>query len=184
MRNVCRQLLLLFSMVCITAIPSFAQTIIKGTVKSAANQTPLEGAAVTVQGSTSGVITNSAGEFSIKASPKDILVISSVGFESQNFLVGSNKSLSIKLNAAKNELDDVVVIGYGRVNRKDLTGSVVSVNITEMAKAPVKSFDAALFGRVAGVQVVSPDGPPGAMSTIFFRGGNSVSPDSCPLHFL
>lgn len=184
MRNVFRHQLLLFCMVCIAAIPSFAQTIIKGTVRSAANQSPLEGAAVTLKGSTSGVITNSAGEFSIKASPKDLLLISSVGFESQAFLVGTNKTLSIKLNPAKNDLEDVVVIGYGRVNRKDLTGSVGSVNIAEMAKAPVKSFDDALSGRVAGVQVVSPDGQPGALPTIVIRGGNSVTQDNSPLYVI
>ena len=183
MRNVNKVLLLFFLAVCVMAVPSMAQLVIKGTVRSAADQSPLEGVSVVVKGNKSGSVTNAAGEFSIKAKPKDLLSFSSVGFALQTVIVEASKTnLDIKLAVEKNELEDVVIIGYGRVTRKDLTGSVGSVNISELNKAPVKSFDDALSGRVAGVQVVSPDGQPGASPTIVIRGGNSVTQDNSPLY--
>src|SRR5690606_28095443 len=79
-------------------------------------------------------------------------------------------------------LSDVVVIAYGEVRRQDLTGSVGSVNIEDIQKAPVVSFEDALAGRVAGVQVTSNDGQPGSMSNIVIRGGNSITQSNSPLY--
>lgn len=99
-------------------------------------------------------------------------------------VVGSIKVLKITLFNQSNSLSEVVVIGYGQVNRKDLTGSVSSVNMQDLLKAPVLSFDNALAGRVTGVQVTSPDGQPGAASSIVIRGANSVTQDNSPLYVI
>ena len=81
-------------------------------------------------------------------------------------------------------LNEVVVIGYGSVKKKDLTGSVSKVNLEELNKAPVRSFDEALAGRIAGVQVSSADGQPGASVTISIRGNNSLTQDNSPLYVI
>ena len=185
MKKMKKCLPLLFWALCLMAVSASAQTIIKGTVRSATDQSPLEGVSVTVKGNKKGVVTSATGEFSISAKPNDQLIISAIGYTARTITVNASTSkLNIVLETLKNELEDVVVIGYGRVNRKDLTGSVGTVNINDLNKAPVKSFDDALSGRVAGVQVVSPDGQPGAAPTIVIRGGNSVTQDNSPLYVI
>lgn len=90
--------------------------------------------------------------------------------------------LDVALAEDTSEIDEVVVVGYGYVRRVDLTGSVASVNTEEMQKAPVRSFDEALAGRVAGVQVTSSEGEPGSSVNIIVRGQNSLTQDSSPLY--
>src|SRR5690606_9398378 len=82
------------------------------------------------------------------------------------------------------KLDEVVVIGYGSVQKKDLTGSVGQANVDDMAKAPVATFDQALAGRIAGVNVTSGDGQPGDDNNIVIRGGNSLTQSTAPLYVI
>jgi outer membrane receptor for Fe3+-dicitrate len=99
-----------------------------------------------------------------------VLVVSYVSYATQKININGKSVVDVKLVAESITSNEVVVIGYGSVKRKDLTGSVASVNMTDLIKAPVKSFDDALAGRVTGVQVTSPDGMPGASPTIVIRG--------------
>jgi len=128
--------------------------------------------------------TNSDGTFIIKVLPTDkvILTFSSIGFETQEIVVKTNEKITIILKTSNALLDDVVVVGYGTQKRKDVTGSVAKVNITDLQKAPVRSFEEALAGRIAGVAVASADGQPGAASAIVIRGGNSITQDNSPLY--
>ncbi len=143
----------------------------------------IPGVSVRVKGSNISVLTNASGVYSIK-SPTDqsTLVFSYLGFGSQEVVLKGRSVVNIKLTEEVNHLNQVVVIGYGAVDRKDLTGSVASVNITDFAKAPVTSFDEALAGRVAGVSVAGADGQPGSVSNIVIRGPGSITQDNSPLY--
>ncbi|MGC4234281.1 MAG: SusC/RagA family TonB-linked outer membrane protein, partial [Niabella sp.] len=112
------------------------------------------------------------------------ITISMIGHKSSAITVGSASNVTVQLEAILQTLDDVVVIGYGQVNRKDLTGSVGSASIEDMKKAPVVSFEDALAGRVAGVQVNSSDGQPGMASSITIRGANSITQSNAPLYVI
>ena len=165
-----------------TDLSSIAFTV-SGTVTDEKNE-PLVGASVVLEGTSKGVITDLNGKFQLQLEDKDkngILVFSFVGYEKQNISIDGRAVIAVILKES-GVLNAVVVIGYGTQKKKDLTGSIGSVDIEELSKAPVKSFDDALAGRIAGVQITSPDGQPGASPNIVIRGGNSVTQDNSPLY--
>lgn len=143
----------------------------------------LPGVSVSVKGTGTGTSTDAAGKF--KLNVKDLnqtLVFSFIGYTKLEVVLKGRGQITIKLQPVANNLTEVVVVGYGAVKRKDLTGSVGTVNMQDFAKAPVKSFDDALAGRVAGVQVSSNDGQPGSNANIVIRGQGSVTQDNSPLY--
>ncbi|WP_256011438.1 SusC/RagA family TonB-linked outer membrane protein [Desertivirga xinjiangensis] len=143
---------------------------------------PLIGVTVKVKGVNTGTTTDVQGNYSITVKDRSVvLVFSYLGFATREVPVTQNV-LNVKLTEQKTGLDEVVVIGYGTQTRKDVTGAVSQVNVKDMQKAPVKSFDEALAGRVAGVQVSGNDGQPGSLNNIIIRGGNSVTQDNTPLY--
>ena len=168
--------------------PSFAQTstardtIIKGVVTNDQGA-PLPGASVKEKNGSNMVAANAAGEFRIAvASAQAELVVSFMGYQSKELTASGTQPLRVALSPGNSELEEVAVIGYGTVKRKDLTGSVGEVKMDDLKKAPVPSFDAALAGRVAGVTVSSVDGQPGSSNIITIRGGNSLTQDNSPLY--
>ncbi|KAF2330659.1 SusC/RagA family TonB-linked outer membrane protein [Flavobacterium daemonense] len=177
----------LFVGIFLIIIPFFAQAqekkLISGTVVDE-NKDPLPGVTVSVKGTKDAALTDYTGQYSIKAESKDQLVFTYIGFETAAVTVGDKKALNVSLKSATSTLDEIVVIGYGSVKRKDLTGSVSSVSMPDINKAPVRSFDDALAGRVAGVQVTSADGRPGSGVDIVIRGNNSVTQANSPLYVI
>src|SRR5690606_11485586 len=118
---------------------------------------------VKVKNAASGTVTNANGVYSISV-PDDkstILVFSYLGYLTQEVAVNGKTVINLKMTEDQKKLNEIVVIGYGSVQRSDLTGAVASVNMADLAKAPVTSFDEALAGRIAGVTVSSGDGQPG-----------------------
>lgn len=179
---------LLLTMLLVLGIPllSLAQAVktITGTVIDE-NGLPIPGAKVMIKGKPTPGITNDQGHFSLSnAKEKDLLIASMIGYIDKTMVVTAQNQYRIQLNPSSQDLDDVVIIGYGQVKRKDLTGSVGSVNMKDMEKAPVVSFEDAMAGRVAGVQVGSGDGQPGSMSNITIRGGNSITQSNAPLYVI
>jgi TonB-linked SusC/RagA family outer membrane protein len=151
------------------------------------NSEPLEGVTVTVKGKTISATTNEEGYYSIplNSSTGIVLIFSSVGFTPKQLRLNATSTIyNVKLENSLKDLDDVIVIGYGSVRKKDLTGSVGQVRVTDMKKAPVASFEDALGGRVAGVQVSAVDGQPGQANTIVIRGGNSITQSNAPLYVI
>ncbi|WP_307293723.1 TonB-dependent receptor plug domain-containing protein [Pedobacter agri] len=120
----------------------------------------------------------------VPASNNSALAISYVGYIPQTIQIGTRTEINVRLVPLSQGLEEVVVVGYGAVKKQDLTGSVAQVNITDMQKAPVKSFDDALAGRVAGVEVSSNEGQPGISNNIVIRGNNSVTQDNTPLYVI
>lgn len=166
-------LLLLFAG---TAI-STAQ-IVTGTVS--ASDGPLPGASVIVKGTIQGTTTDFDGNFSIEATADDILVFSYIGYTEKEIPVGNQTQIDVVLEAG-NELDEVVVIGYGTQRKSNLTGSVASVDAKDIANIPSSRVDQVLQGRAAGVQVTQTSGAPGAGTSIRVRGGNSITGSNEPL---
>jgi TonB-linked SusC/RagA family outer membrane protein len=159
----------------------FSQRIVGGTVKDTTGKA-LPGISVMVKGKKASTLTDSTGYFKVAAETGDLLLVSSVNYNGAEIKVDERRDYSIVLIAKVKELDDVIVIGYGTTTRGDVTGAVVKAPMPDMQKAPVRSFDEALAGRVAGVTVSSVDGQPGSASNIVIRGNNSVTQDNSPLY--
>ena len=166
---------LFLSMLCLVA---FAQTA-TGLVKDKTGE-PMIGVNVLVKGTTNGTITDFDGKFSIPDVPSNAtLVVSYIGYLTKE--VKSGKDLVIVLEEDNKTLDEVVVIGYGTVKRRDLTGSVASVTGEKLAANPVANVAQALQGQLPGVSVTSQDGRPGAGMSIRIRGGGSITQSNDPL---
>lgn len=158
-----------------------------GVVKDSATGAPLAAASVTILPAEGTVLTDQGGHFSIKVKATgELLSFEHVGYVKKTLLAQpSTDTLVVLLSALVSELSDVTVqVGYGAVNKKDLTGSISQVNIGDLNRAPVASFDEALAGRVAGVQASSGDGKPGSGVNIVIRGANSVTQSNEPLYVI
>jgi len=161
----------------------FAQKRITGQVKDDQGQ-PLPGIAVSNKEKTATTATDSTGHFKLNADPGNTLLFRSVNHEELQVTVDNRAVYNVVLKAKVTDLDDVIVIGYGVQQKKDITGAVDKVNVSDMQKAPVRSFEEALAGRVAGVQVNSNDGQPGSNINITIRGYNSVTQSNSPLYVI
>ncbi|MFN3941990.1 MAG: SusC/RagA family TonB-linked outer membrane protein [Flavobacterium sp.] len=162
---------------------NFGQSVeISGKVLDASNQSEIIGANVIEKGTTNGTTTDFDGNFTLKVSGKNaVIVISYISYKTQEIKVGDNKKLSVLMQPDTQTLDDVVVIGYGTSKRSDLTGAVSTISGQELTKIPVASVSEALTGRLAGLQVTSAEGSPDAEIILKVRGGGSFSGDNSPL---
>ena len=141
------------------------------------------GGSVTIKGAAGvGTVTDVNGNYSLKV--KDVLVFSYVGMTSQEVKVDGRSVIDVTLKADAVMLEEVVAIGYATVKRKDLTGSVASVNSKELSKVPTSDITQALAGRMAGVQVMQSEGAPGASISIRVRGGISITQSNEPLYII
>ena len=155
------------------------ETAIAGTVTDEKGE-PLIGVSVLLKGSTRGTTNDSNGKFKLAVSSEQaVLVFSSVGYQKLEVTVGKQTSLSIVLKADISNLGEVVVIGYGTQKKRDVTGSVSSVNTKDLKSLPVANIGEAMQGRAAGVQVVS-SGSPGSNVTLRVRGTGTIN-NSDPL---
>ena len=160
----------------------YAQSAFSGVVVDEYGE-PLIGVNILIKGTSTGTMTDFDGNFQMSVKDNDVLVVSYLGFKTQEVSINRKKQpMKITLYEDKQALDEVVVIGYQDVRKKDLTGSVSKPNMEEMLKASVPSFDQALAGRVAGVNVSSGEGMPGGEMNIVIRGSNSVTQDNSPLY--
>lgn len=160
---------------------SFAQNkTISGVVTDADTSQPLPGATVYEEGTTNGTTTDFDGNYTIDVGEDSVLVFTYVGYQAQNITVGQNSSINIEL-ATENELDEIVVIGYGTQKRSNVVGSVASVDVKKAAQIPTTNVSELLRGRAAGVQVNLGDARPGGSSNIVIRGNVSINAGNGPL---
>lgn len=177
--------MLLMMMLCL-GLPLSAQNItVSGEVVDASGE-PMIGATVLVDGSKDGVATDIDGKFTLKnISPKATIKVSYIGYKTESIPVNGQTNINVTLVEDSEVLEDVVVIGYGGTRaRRDLTGSVGSVSGVKLAAVPVTSAAVALQGKVAGVQVTTVDGQPGADINIRVRGATSVTQSNDPLYIV
>lgn len=154
---------------------------ISGTIKDASEGTPLPGVSVLVKGTNNGILTNDAGQFILTAKTNDILVISYIGYASQEIRIsGSQQVYNISLQASTSDLDEVVVTGYASQRKRDLTGAVAVVNVSDMNKQPTGQVSNQLQGQASGVTVIG-SGQPGREPQVRIRGLNTFGNNS-PLY--
>ncbi|MHA4808494.1 SusC/RagA family TonB-linked outer membrane protein [Flavitalea flava] len=144
---------------------------------------PIQGATVSANGSKAGSSSGADGTFRI-AVPQNAqtLIISSVGFNQQEISIGDQTSINVTLATATANLNEIVVIGYGTARKKDLTGSVGSVKAKDFNQGTIAAPDQLLQGKVAGLEITSNSGQPGAATTIKIRGNNSIRANNNPLY--
>ncbi|RXF71969.1 SusC/RagA family TonB-linked outer membrane protein [Arcticibacter tournemirensis] len=162
---------------------ALADIVITGKVVDVKGE-ELIGVSVKIKGTAKGVSTDAAGSFKLTASENAVLVFTYVGFETIEVPVQGRKTLKVTLKVSNSQLDEVVVIGYGTVKKKDLTGAVASVNAETIAAAPVSSALEAISGRVSGVQITTTEGSPDAEMLVRVRGGGSITGDNSPLYIV
>lgn len=152
----------------------FAQQItVQGVVKDQTGETVI-GASVMEKGTTNGTITGIDGDFSLNMSPNGTLVVSFVGYKTQEVQVKGQKQLQVVLSEDAEMLDEVVVIGYGTMKKSDLTGAVSSIGNKDIKDSPVSNLGQAIQGKISGVQIVDA-GKPGDNVSIKIRGLGSIN---------
>ncbi len=165
---------------------SYAQQTrsLTGVVKDGGANGSLPGVSVVLKGTTTGTTTDGEGKFTLRVPdrPDVVLTFSFIGYASQDVTVGNQSTLDVTLAPDQKTLDEVVVIGYGTVNKRDVTGSVSSVNTKQLRDIPITNAAEALTGRLAGVQVTTSEGAPGANIQIRVRGGGSITQDNSPIY--
>ena len=160
-----------------------AQTV-KVNVTDATGETVI-GATVMEKGTSNGAITDFDGNATVKLSGKNNhLVISYVGMKTKTIDVKGKKEIKVVMEDDNTTLNDVVVIGYGTVKKKDLTGSVSSISEKQIANIPVSNVSEAMTGKMAGVNITTTEGSPDADVKIRVRGGGSLSQDNSPLYIV
>lgn len=177
-----RKLVTMLLCVVFAITQTVAQTrTIKGKVTDAKSN-PVSNASVVVKGSTTGTTTDANGDFSINvpATAKS-LVISSLNFSSQEVVLGKNTTVAVSLVSTAQDLQEVVVVGYGTQRKTNLTGSVATLKAADIESLPFSSVDKALQGKVAGLQSVATSGQPGASQNIIIRGISTINGTSDPL---
>lgn len=153
-----------------------AQTIkISGTIINQGNSTPVPGATIRIKNAQRFAITDETGRFTIDASTGDVLVITMIGYLKKEVVVDKSTSIQVKLAENVSQLGDVVVIGYGKIKRPDVTGAISSVSGDEIRKTQPVTFDQALQGKVPGLVAQQISGQPGGAVSVQIRGLSSFS---------
>ncbi|NLR91855.1 MULTISPECIES: SusC/RagA family TonB-linked outer membrane protein [Flammeovirga] len=169
---------LCFVSMSITAQDEFT---LKGVVKDANNES-LPGVSVIVKGTNSGGITNFNGEFSLQAKSGDTLVCSFIGMKTKEVAVNNESFITVTLQENVEQLEEVVVTGYGEMRKRDLTGSLTQIDESTDVKTQFSTVDGLLQGRSAGVQVIGNDGSAGGATSVKIRGTNSLRGNNEPLY--
>ena len=165
-------------------VPAVAQDVaVTGSVTSSDDSSTLPGVSVQIKGTTRGTTTDATGNYRINVPANGRLVFSYIGYDRQEVAVGNKSTINLVLQRNANDLSEVVVTGYGgTINRREFTGASSKVSGATIQNIPVGSFDKALAGRAAGVQVTSANGVPGGAIQIRIRGVGSISAGSDPLY--
>lgn len=176
-----RRFLLLWCVLLVTQV-ALAQQIITGTVTAESDGSALPGLTVLIKGTTKGTATDADGKYSISASSGDVLQFSFIGYETQEVSVGSQSIIDMRMAASVSTLSEVVVIGFGEREKKDLTGSIATVGSKDLEQSLFASPQFALQGKAPGVRVVNSSGNPSDGPQIFVRGVGTWNGSSQPLY--
>lgn len=162
-----------------------AQVTVRGTVRSSGDGLTLPGVTVLVKGTTTGLATDGDGGYSISVpNSNSVLVFSFIGFEPQDVLVGNQSVIDITLEEDVSSLDEVVVVGYGSMKKRDMSSAQVSVSAEDIERTVNTTVEQALQGRAAGVYVTQNTGAPGGGISVNIRGVNSIGGTNEPLYVI
>ncbi|HOU30590.1 MAG TPA: carboxypeptidase-like regulatory domain-containing protein, partial [Bacteroidales bacterium] len=160
----------------------YAQGIrVTGKVTDASDGSPLTGVTIIEKGTSNGTMTDASGNYAITVSPTSVLQFSYVGYLSQEIPVNNRTTIDVSLAVDVQALQEVVVIGYGTVTKKDATGSVVAIGTRDFNMGSVARPQELIIGKIPGVQITTSGGDPTAGATIRIRGGSSLSASNDPL---
>jgi len=173
-----------FAVVQIGFSQSLSEDAISGIVTSIEEGEPLPGVNVVEKGTTNGTITDVEGQYSIKVPSGAILVVSSIGYLTREVQVGNQTTIDIVLQEDVQQLDELVVVGYGTQKKSDLTGSIARVSGEDVLLPSTANFDQMLQGKVPGVQVSLTSGAPGGGANILVRGVSSITGGNQPLYVI
>ncbi len=165
----------------LVACQAWAQTRVTGKVTSGDDGMGLPGVSILEKGTTNGSVTDSNGDYSISVNDNAVLVFSFVGFASQEIPVTGSTNVNVVLQPDVTALSEIVVIGYGEIEKKDATGAVVNLSQKDFNKGVMTSPQDLIVGKFAGVSVISQSGAPGANAQIRIRGGSSLTASNDPL---
>lgn len=175
----------LFLFLLLTSLGTYAQAVLTGTVTDATNGDVLAGATVQVKGTNIGATSDAQGQYRLTVpTGGTVLVFSFIGYQPTEVTIGNRSVVDGKLTASDNALSEVVVVGYGVQNRRDVTTAIGSVRARDLANQPVTSFDQAIAAKIAGVQVLQTSGAPGAALSVRVRGVGSISAGNDPLYVI
>lgn len=163
-------------------LPASQQNRIVTGVITDANGEPVIGANISVKGTSTGTITDLDGRFTLEVPSGSQLVVSYIGYLTKEVPVGTHSQLAIRLTEDTQNLDEVVVVGYGVQKKSDLTGAVANVKSETLMERPSTSVEQALAGRVAGVNISTNSGRPGGRTSVQIRGYSSINASSNPLY--
>ena len=168
---------------CSPVISVLGQNIdIRGVVTSAEDGEGLPGVNIQIKGTSVGTVTDVNGNYTISADPEALLIFSFIGYANKEVMINGRAIIDLAMEQDITTIDEVVVVAYGTVKKRDLTGAVSSVKGEELTKVAPTSFDQALQGRAAGVQVTQVSGRPGGETSIRIRGSSSISAGNEPLY--
>jgi iron complex outermembrane receptor protein len=154
---------------------------ISGKVTDTANGSVLPGVTIQEKGTTNGILSDGNGNFSLTVNPSSTLVLSYIGYTTQEIAVNGRSSINIAMTIGELSLQEVVVIGYGTVKKSDATGSLIAVSTKDFNKGAITSPQDLLMGKSAGVVITNSGGAPGSGATIRVRGGSSLNASNDPL---
>ena len=174
------KLILVFMLFCGITIYAQESYMLKGTVVSAVENTPIPGVNVIVSNSSNGTSTDFDGNYQIQVKSGDVLQFSYIGFVSQTVIIDNQQSINVSLEEDKSQLDEVVVIGYGTQKKSHLTGSISKVVNEDLDQIAVSRVDDALIGQISGVNIQATNAEAGGAPTITIRGFGSITGDSGP----
>jgi iron complex outermembrane receptor protein len=161
------------------------EVTVTGKVTDANDGSPIPGANVIVDGTKSGTVTSVDGSYSIKvSSPSSTLVFSFIGYKSKKVTVGESTQIDVQLEVDVTNLDEVVITGYGTSKKKDITGAIASLHGDDLNKPGATTPEQLLQGKIAGVQIISNNGEPGAGSQIKVRGASTIRANAQPLYII
>lgn len=178
-----RSLLIIFLFVYVLGL-SQSPPLVSGRVTSSADPNGLPGVNVIVKGTNRGVITDLNGRFTVEAAPGATLILSFIGYKTQEIFVQEKTDLEVILQEEPRELNEIIVVGYSSVDRRELTGAVASVKADKFREISLNGVDQALQGQAPGVQVVQSSGTPGGGISVRIRGNTSISASNRPLFII
>ena len=179
MKTIYNKLLLL---VLLFPLSILAQSTFTGTVLDQVSNQPIPGVNVVVEGTQNGTSTDFDGKFSLNVKKGDNIVFSYIGYKNYTLVYAAQKDIAIRLQEDASQLDEVVVIGYGSVKKKDATGSLTTISTEDFNRGPLVSADQLIQGKVSGLQIINGGGAPGEGAQIRIRSGSSLSAENNPLY--
>ncbi len=157
---------------------------LSGTIVSGADNKPLAGVSITEKGTGNGTTSDAQGRYLLQVSANATVVFNHIGFNATEMTVGTNPIMNVSLDLSQQQLQDVVVVGYGNQRRRNVTGAIANIAAKDLIPGPASSFDQMLQGKVAGAQITQTSGAPGGNVNIVIRGISSITGGNSPLYVI